>query len=67
MTKVQFGIVAFHPDTNRVARERRLREGYTQPEIAARLNCSPATISVIENGKSSARVLAQRAGRRKEQ
>jgi transcriptional regulator with XRE-family HTH domain len=40
------------------ARELRLRKGYTQSEIGARLNCSPATISAIENGKASARVLA---------
>ena len=39
-----------------LARELRLRKGYTQAEMGTRLNCSTATISAIENGKAAARV-----------
>jgi transcriptional regulator with XRE-family HTH domain len=39
-----------------LAREVRLRKGYTQAEMGTRLSCSTATISAIENGKAAARV-----------
>ena len=39
-----------------LARELRLRKGYTQAEMGTRLSCSTATISAIENGKAAARV-----------
>jgi transcriptional regulator with XRE-family HTH domain len=42
-----------------LARELRLRKGYTQTEMGIRLRCSTATISAIENGKSSARVYSE--------
>lgn len=41
-----------------LARELRLRKGYTQAEIGRRLNCSAATISAIENGKATPRIFA---------
>jgi len=42
-----------------LAREVRLRKGYTQAEMGVRLSCSTATISAIENGKAAARAYGE--------